>query len=223
MNISSIAKKQVVACTGLLLSGFVVSHLVGNLLLMQGPDKFNAYAAMLTGMRPAFLLVEFGLLAIFMVHFGFAIMIIRENRQARTSRYAVKKFTGDAGFAVKMMAYTGFLILFFVGIHLLQFTFSDHTGIEAQIDGVAYGLYGLVYNEFHEWPNVLFYIFSMIMLGLHLNHAFQSAFKTLGFNHPRYTPKIELLGKLLAITVTLGFSYLPLYMMFVADPAGGTL
>jgi succinate dehydrogenase / fumarate reductase cytochrome b subunit len=56
---------------------------------------------------------------------------------------------------------------------------------------------------------VLFYVISMIVLAYHLLHGFQSAFQSLGFNHPKYTPFIKKLGAAFAILVPLLFAIIP--------------
>ncbi len=44
---SSIGKKVVMAVTGLVLFGFVIGHMVGNLQIYLGPEAINDYAEFL--------------------------------------------------------------------------------------------------------------------------------------------------------------------------------
>ena len=76
---SSITKKQIVAVTGLLLILFVISHLAGNLLIYGGPRVFNGYVEFLDGLRPAFNLVEYALLLVFVVHICTTALVVFEN------------------------------------------------------------------------------------------------------------------------------------------------
>lgn len=215
IHLPSVTKKQVVAVTGLMLSGFLVGHLSGNLLLFKNdPEAFNAYAHFLTGMRPGFFIVEFGLLAVFLVHIHFAVSVTRENRAARPNGYAYNQDVGDPSLSVKTMIYTGMLVLVFVISHLWQFTFAGARDVSGLVDGNDLGLYGVVYNGFTNPLNCGWYVFAMIVLGLHLNHALQSLIKTMGFNHARHTPKLEKLCTLVAVVIAVGFALIPLYIMF---------
>ena len=82
--------------------------------------------------------------------------------------------------------------------------------------GEAYkDLHGLVMDFFNKSKNegalfaVLFYVISMIVLGYHLLHGFQSAFQSLGINHPKYTPLIKMIGTGFAVIVPLLFAIIP--------------
>lgn len=80
---------------------------------------------------------------------------------------------------------------------------------------VAKDLYKTVYYTFETWWLVAFYVLAMVALGFHLAHGFNSAFKTLGFDHNRYTPTIKLLGIwIFGILIPLGFASMPLYIFF---------
>ena len=61
---SSVVKKQLTGITGLLLCGFLVSHLAGNFLIFVGADAFNTYAYKLTS-TPLIYVAEAILLGIF--------------------------------------------------------------------------------------------------------------------------------------------------------------
>ncbi|MHC4993933.1 MAG: succinate dehydrogenase cytochrome b subunit [Planctomycetota bacterium] len=216
IKLPSVTKKQIVAVTGLMLSGFLVGHLSGNLLLFKNdPQAFNDYAEFLTGMRPGFLVVEFGLLAVFLIHVHFAVKVSRENAAARPSRYAVNNDVGDPSLSVKTMIYSGMLVLAFVILHLLQFTFAEKEGEASVINGVNYGLYGLVYNDFSNPFICGGYVIAMVILGMHLNHALQSLIKTVGFNSDKWTPCVQKLCTLIAWVIAIGFALIPLYIFIV--------
>jgi succinate dehydrogenase / fumarate reductase cytochrome b subunit len=42
---TSIGKKMLVALTGIVLFGFVITHMLGNLQVFLGPEALNTYAA----------------------------------------------------------------------------------------------------------------------------------------------------------------------------------
>src|SRR5688572_26180689 len=120
---SSIGGKVTMAVTGLLLFGFVVAHVLGNLLLFAGPDSINAYAKSLADLGPLLWLLRIGLLAVFVLHVVTGLRIARQNRTARPVAYT-KEATIQASFASRSMVFSGVTVLAFVVYHLLHFTFG---------------------------------------------------------------------------------------------------
>lgn len=209
----SVVKKQVMGLTGLLLCGFLVGHLAGNFLIFLGPEYFNAYGhALIT--NPLIYVAEAGLGALFIVHVGMAVKLILENNKARPVKYYMKTPTGrGSSFASSTMPYTGALTAVFLVLHILQFKYGPyytivHGGVEMR------DLYRLVV-EFYQSPlAVLWYVVCMISLGIHVKHGFWSAFQSIGFSHPRYTPVLRNLSIAFAALVALGFASLPLFCFF---------
>jgi succinate dehydrogenase / fumarate reductase cytochrome b subunit len=211
---SSIGKKQVVAATGLLLIGFLISHLAGNLLIYAGPGAFNGYAKKLAGLRPGLLLVELGLAVIFFIHIVVTASLAKQNRRARgKDAYAVTDPKGGRSAVTRLMPVTGLIILAFVIFHLLDFTFTDHYGERGILpDGQNYGLYGVVFNSFRDLWHSLFYISAMFALGSHLAHGAESLVQTFGWNHPRYTPLVIKSSRVFALVIALAYSSIPFYV-----------
>ena len=207
---SSIVKKQVTGITGLLLCGFLVSHLAGNFLIFLGPDAFNTYAYKLTS-TPLIYLAEAILLAIFLTHFGMAIYLTIQNKIARPVGYYIKQPTGRGStFASSTMPISGSVILIFVILHIIHFKFGAY--IETEVDGVKMrDLYALVIEQFQNKWYAFGYIASMSVIGIHVSHGFWSAFQSLGFNHPRYNPLLKGLSLIYALAIFGGFSSLPIY------------
>ena len=206
----SIVKKQVMAITGLLLCGFLVSHLLGNFLLFKGDRAFNSYShALIT--NPLIIPAELGLLVIFLVHLFLAIKLTIENKMARPIDYYMKKHTGrGATFASSSMPYTGLIILGFIIYHLINFKYGPHYNIT--YDGVEMrDLYKLLIEYFSNIGNIAFYEFCMVALGFHVSHGFWSAFQSLGFNHPRYNKSLECFSKMFGVVIALGYMSLPIY------------
>ena len=147
---SSIGKKQIVAITGLGLIFFVIAHLAGNLVIFLGPEAYNGYAKKLASLGPLLYLMRGGLIALFVIHIYFTILIIIENRKARPERYAIQKAAGegDRSFATRTMALSGTIIFIFVIMHLRDYTFQEHHGPMSLVNGEDFGLYGLVINSF---------------------------------------------------------------------------
>src|SRR5450432_2608237 len=118
---SSIGRKWVVALTGLVLVGFVVGHLIGNLQIFLPPDYINTYAHKLQALGPLLWIVRLGLLLAFALHVINTIALVKENLAARPARYAVKR-TKRATIASKTMMISGLILLTFIIFHIAHFT-----------------------------------------------------------------------------------------------------
>lgn len=204
---SSIGKKQLMALTGLGLMGFLKMHLLGNILLVVDPVKFNLYAHQLTSNKALLYVAEAGLLFMFLMHLGLAIRLTVENKMARPVKYfAFQRANQDgATLASRTMPLTGLIILVFLILHLFQFKWGNF--YVTTIDGTQVrDLYKTVIEYFHNPIALLWYIFAMFTMALHVTHGFQSCFQSLGFRHPKYTPIIKKLACLYALFVGLGFA-----------------
>ena len=200
---SSIGKKIGMAGTGLLLYGFLLGHMAGNMLLLKtdGGAEFNAYSDFLTG-HPLLIPVEIGLVAIFLLHVYLAISVSRDSKRARNSSYVKTKAVGRRSAASYTMIYSGLVILVFVVIHLKTFKYGDLAG------GT---LYDLVVGTFSDLLYVAWYVIAMLVLGFHLWHAFHSAFQSLGWSA---RPKLKTVSVLLGIVIAGGFGIIPLAIFF---------
>lgn len=221
---SSIFRKQLIAITGLMIVGFVLVHLAGNLMLYAGPEKYNHYSEMLLSMGELLWVIRIGLIAAAAIHVVLTLQLALENYRARKDRYAVYQPVGDRSFATKTMKYSGGLILLFLFLHLSDFTFADKTGANSIVKGLNGGeslhLYGLVWNGFKNPLRSLIYILVMVAVGLHVAHGFESLFQTLGFNHDRYTPVLRRISLVIGVVVAAGFITIPLYVLFFPKPLG---
>lgn len=210
---SSIGRKQLVAVTGLLLCGFLVGHLAGNLLLLVGPDAFNIYAHKLFSLGALLYVIEAGLAAIFLLHLGLAIKLNIENVQARggTKRYAMKKNTGrGTTFMSQTMPWTGLILLVFVILHLKNLKFGTY--YTTVVDGVQMrDIYKTTIESFQSIGNVIWYVLAMSAAALHTAHGFASSFQSLGWNHGKYFKNVKRLGYLYAVGVGGGFAALAIY------------
>lgn len=202
---SSIGRKQLVAITGLLLCGFLVSHLAGNLLLLVSSDAFNLYAHKLISMGPLLYVAEAGLSVIFLAHLGLAMKLNMENMKSR-GKYQVKTKTGrGTTFASSTMPYTGLVLLVFLVLHLIQFKYGSH--YETTIDGVVMrDLTKTVMEYFSSLGGTLWYVFAMACAAIHTSHGFASAFQSMGWNHGKYFKNVKRLGYIYAIAVGGGFA-----------------
>jgi succinate dehydrogenase / fumarate reductase cytochrome b subunit len=173
---SSIGKKSIMAASGLLLSLFLLTHLLGNSVIFLGRDAFNAYAEKLHSVGALIYLFEAGLLTLFFIHIITGIILYLENLQARPSRYSVNTSEGGRSWGSRTMPYTGVIILVFIIVHLLNFHFTDKNVPVADLVRELLSRPGLA----------LFYIFSLLAVALHLSHGIWSLFQSIGFSHDKY-------------------------------------
>lgn len=228
---SSVGKKLISGLTGLLLCGFVASHLVGNLLLLVGADAFNEYAHFLETLGHGYAIygAEAGLIAFFVFHIVSGVMVALDRRRARPSGYKKRGNAGGASrktLASRSMIITGVVLLVFLVLHVWMFKYGP--GIEAgyttTLDGETHrDLYRLVVEWFKIGPVTAVYVAVMLLLGNHLRHGFWSAWQSLGVNSPKYMPLIHRLGIAFALLIALGFLLIPVLIYLLVDPASAGL
>jgi succinate dehydrogenase / fumarate reductase cytochrome b subunit len=212
---SSIGRKQIVALTGLGLIFFVIAHLAGNLLIFKGPDAFNQYASTLKSLGALLQVARVGLIAMFVAHIWFTVLLIIENKSARGQAYEVKKDIEGRSFATKTMKYTGPLVAFFLLIHLLDFTLPTFFVRNPIYLGIDLGLYGIVANSFQNPLRVLLYVLAMISIGCHLSHGIQSTAQTFGAVGTKKNTTLKKGAITLGTIIAIGFSSIPLYLYLV--------
>jgi len=207
---SSIGKKALMALTGLLLIGFLLVHFAGNLLLYAGDDghAFTQYALAFES-KPALLYAaEVLLTALFVVHIVLGIRVTLQNREARAERYRARASHGARTPGSATMIVTGLVLLLFLLVHVYDFRLTKDSGDE---------LVGLVRARLSGGIGFLIYTLGVVALGLHLSHAFQSALRSLGVDHPRYDRLVRGASIALGVVLGLGFLSFPLVFFF-----GGT-
>lgn len=215
---SSIGTKFLIALTGILLFLFLVSHLAGNLLFILGPDAFNNYSHALIS-NPLILVAEAGLVAIFVLHVFKTIAMFFANRGARPERYAARKWAktkndrSRKSLSSTTMILTGTITLLFVVTHLATFKFGPYY---ETAEGIR-DLYRLQLAVFSSPGYVAFYLIAMTVIGFHLWHGISSAAQSWGLDSPRWTPRIILAGRVLAVILTAGFALLPIFTFVVGQ------
>src|SRR5579872_2705125 len=204
---STVGKKAVMAISGCVLFLFVLGHLIGNLQIYEGPEKLNRYAVFLRSLPALLWTVRVVLLAMVVLHVWSSVQLALRNLKARPIGYVKKMATGSS-YASRTMYWSGPIILAFVIYHLLDFTFGT-----VNPDFVAGDVYSNVVASFSVIPVSAFYIFAMLLLGLHLSHGLWSMFQSLGFSHPRYTPAIKTAAKTIAWLIALGNISIPVAVL----------
>lgn len=202
------------AVSGMVLFGFVLAHVAGNLKIFLGQAEFNAYARWLRQVgEPAvphgglLWLTRLILLASVAVHITAALQLARMNRHARGSRYVLRK-TVQAGYSERTMIWTGLLVALYVVYHIMHLTL----GI-VHPHFLPEDPYRNVISGFRVAPVSAVYIAANLLLGLHLYHGLWSMFQSLGWNHPRYNSWRRIFAVVFAVVVTTGFVAVPLAVL----------
>lgn len=218
---SSIGRKWIVALTGLVLFGFVVGHLIGNLQIFLGQESINRYGAFLQGLGELLWLVRIGLLVMLVLHIVFTIKLRAENRAARDSRYAVTQYRASS-YQARWMTLSGLMVLCFIIYHLLHFTVqvpavnltNPAINFETLHDAQArHDVYGMMVRGFRVPIVAFFYLLSVGLLALHLNHGIMSMAQTLGVNTGKLRPLWEKGGPAFAWLIFLGYASIPIAVM----------
>jgi len=204
---TSIGQKMLMAATGLLLIGFLLVHMAGNLLVFVGPEAYNAYSHRLVS-NPLIYVAEGVLLALFVGHFATGIRVVLRNRAARPTPYVLKRWAGGTShksLASTTMILSGLLVLVFVPLHIWGFKFGRWypSATEPQVRD----LYRLVVEEFQSPLLVAWYVLAMVVIGFHLWHGFGSGFESLGVQHKQ---ALRRFGQALAVVIAGGFVLVPI-------------
>jgi succinate dehydrogenase / fumarate reductase cytochrome b subunit len=203
--------------TGLLMIGFLITHMSANLLVLFDKEAYNNYSHKLIS-NPLIYLAEAALLAFFASHFLVGIVFYLRNRTARPQPYALKARAGHTSrksLASTTMILSGIVMLVFVPLHLITFKFGAHYDWAGHEN--ARDLHRLVLEIFHKPLYVLWYLVALPILGAHAWHGFGSAFESVGVP---YRPWLAGFGRVLAVVLTVGFMAVPIYVwLFAGGPS----
>jgi len=205
---SSIGKKVLMATTGILLSFFLVMHLIGNLTLFGGAEMFNSYVIKLSSMKPVVRFSEVILTLIFLAHIINGFNLTRKNKLAKPIGYELNT-NATSSFFSRNMGFSGSIVLIFLIIHLATFwrTFQQSHGVDLDY-------YHIVTASSIGFGNPLItaiYIFAIILLGFHLQHGFQSAFQTFGVINSKYKSIINIIAFLFWFIIPVLFISIAIY------------
>ena len=212
---SSLARKVIMALSGLFLVFFLGQHFVINVTSVIAPDTFNSWSHFM-GYNP---LVQYILQPILIggviVHFVMGIVLELQNRSARgVVKYASYKGSANASWISRNMIITGLVVLAFLGLHLYDFWIHEmsYKYIEFRPeDPTRY--YEETVHKFEPFWRTVIYVISFILLALHLLHGFASSFQTMGVNN-KYSAAIKTFTKVYAIGIPAGFIFIALYHHF---------
>lgn len=221
---SSILSKVVMAVTGFMLVGYVVIHTCGNMLIFLGQDSINSWAEFLHSLGPVLWILRAVLLAALVLHIITSIRLKVHNNSSTPVKYAVKRYV-KAKLTSRTMIWTGLMILAFVVYHIMHFTLhitnpqdvfpQNYTPDNAVSDVLMArtDVFTMVVLGFQNIGISIAYIIAVILVGFHLNHAIQSMFQTLGWNHPRYFDRVVSGSVTLSVLVVLCLISIPISIM----------
>ncbi len=207
---SSLSKKYVMALTGLMLFGFVVAHLLGNLTIFLGADWLNGYAEHLEELPIVLWPARVILLSALITHMAIAVRLTVENRKARPIGYA-KGATVQASLASRTMLLSGLAIFFFIIFHLLHFTFGKiHPEFCHYLTAEGHeDVYSMVILSFRDKWIALSYITALFFLSLHLSHGLSSFPQSLGLLSEKNLPCARKFAKVAALLIFLAYISIP--------------
>jgi succinate dehydrogenase / fumarate reductase cytochrome b subunit len=207
---STVGKKIVMAISGLIMIGFVIVHMAGNLQLFEGAERLNGYSAILHGPANELLwIVRVVLLAAVIAHVVSAYQLTGLDRAARPVAYARRKLQA-ATIGSRTMRIGGVLLALFIVLHILHFT--TRTLQPAPL--AERDVYDNVIASFRIWWVTALYVIAMIALGLHLYHGAWSSVRTLGFEQGHLDPFRRPVAIALAVVIWAGFTIVPVAVFF---------
>jgi succinate dehydrogenase / fumarate reductase cytochrome b subunit len=204
-------KKVVMAVTGVILFGYVLAHMLGNLQIFEGAEAINSYAHLLHSHEGALWVARSVLLVAVVLHIVASVQLWALNNKARPVAY-VRKADVPASYAARTMKWSGPIIAAFVIFHVLHLTTGDIVPLQSAAADSP-DAYDNVIMGFQHWWISAFYIIAVLLLCMHLYHGLWSMFQSLGINHPRYSPRIKKAAAVFAIAIAVGYLSIPIASM----------
>ncbi len=206
---STNGKKAVMAVTGAVMFLFIIGHLAGNLQVFEGPAKLNAYGQLLHSLGELLWPVRLVLLLCVTLHIVATVQLALLKKRARPVGYSAKKAIASS-YASRTMYWSGPIVLAFIIFHLMHLTAGY---IHPEYRFIEGDVYHNVVAGFHVWWVSVWYIFAIVLLGLHLRHGLWSMFQSLGMNHPRHTPILKSAAWVIALVIVLGYISIPISVL----------
>ena len=219
---TEVGKKYAMAITGIMLLGFVVAHMVGNLHVFEGfhdgAFRIDEYGEGLRDLgEPLFprtlilWILRLGLAGAFAIHIHAAWALTRSNHAARDTKYQSPRSYLAANYASRTMRWSGIIVLLFLAWHLADLTI----GVEAVNPDFERGMvYDNLLASLSRWPVWVLYVVAQLALAFHIWHGAWSMFQSLGVNNPRFNRFRRTFANVLATVVVAGFLSVPFGVAF---------
>jgi succinate dehydrogenase / fumarate reductase, cytochrome b subunit len=212
---NSVAKKAVMAVSGLIMIAYLIAHMVGNLHAFQGADAYNHYATWLRTVgepavphRTILTIIEIVLLASVVGHIWAAFSLWAQARRARPVPYVTKKRVQQS-YASRTVRWGGVILAAFIVYHILDLT----AGAINPIGGKTEPYDRLIADFTNPWITI-WYVIAMLLLGFHLRHGIFAATQTLGQTNKRRERTVNGIAYVVATLLTAGFLLVPLSIAF---------
>jgi succinate dehydrogenase / fumarate reductase cytochrome b subunit len=211
---SSVGKKVIMAVTGVILIGYILLHLAGNLLIFLSPSALNDYSKFLNDLGPGLWAARIILLTAVGLHIWSAVQLAVENRKAKGPHYQFKRSI-QTTYAARTMVFSGLIILAFIIYHLLHFTIRvTNPEISHLKDALGrHDVYSMVILSFQNVYVSAFYILAIFLLSLHLSHGFSSMFQSVGLNNEQSLPQLKWIGKVFSLLIFAGYASIPVCIL----------
>ena len=212
--VSPIGGKVIMALSGAMILLFLVGHALGNLLVFSGQESLNTYAYWLQN-NPLLWVFRGSMLLLLILHVVLALRMYLQNRKARPVTYALNKDL-QLTYSAKTMIFSGVIIFAFIMFHIAHLTLGwvSPTSLDIDASSRMIDVYSNVVVGFKQPAIAIFYVMSLLIIGLHLHHSIKSLFQTLGFHHENFHQVIDYLAPAMIIILTVGFISIPLAALF---------
>ena len=206
---STVGKKIVMAVTGVMMFGFIIAHLAGNLQVFEGPAKLNAYGAFLHDIGELLWPMRIVLILAIALHIIATVQLALRTKRARPVGYSRKEAI-NSSYASRTMYWSGPIVLAFILFHLAQLTAG---WIEPGAAFIPGDVYHNVVSGFQVWWVSASYIIAISLLGLHLRHGLWSMFQSLGIHQPQHTARLKAAALVIAVLIVLGYISIPISVL----------
>jgi len=204
---STLGKKILMAVTGIILFGFVVGHMLGNLQIYLGEERLNHYAELLQANKPFLWTFRSVMLFCVGVHIIAAVQVWLRNRAARPVKYKVFR-PPAVDYAARTMVWSGPILVLFITYHLLDFTVGT-----ANPNFVRGEVFQNVVASFSNPLIAIFYMAANLLLAFHLYHGLWSLFQTFGWDHARFGWVRRALAVVFSVLIGAGNISIPLAVL----------
>lgn len=217
---SSVGKKLILSLSGLFLILFLLVHLTANLFLLGGPHAFNT-ATHFMDTNPIIQIMQPILALGFLIHILYGLIIQIQNWRSTPKKYKKVNQRESSKWSSRNMIWLGIFVFAFLFLHIWNYFYvmkfeaetmavtseGIHDAYKLVSDLFTDGTLGYVYSGI--------YIIGFIALGLHLNHAFWSAFQSIGWSNDKWRKRLSVIGSLYALLISVGFTIIPIYFLFI--------